>query len=97
MQVHVGHWWIMDDRGHGIAHRVAAIIPNLTEPNPVINYDFTGWIPLCACVLTSSTPRSEAVALFSTPAPHPDQPRCSTCEVMSPALDRWLTTTGAAR
>lgn len=96
MQVIVGDWWTMDDRGQGIAHRVAAVIPDLIEPNPIVNYDFSRWIPLCACGPATKAPRSESATLFSTFTPFPDHPRCSRCEVMSPALDRWLTSIGNA-
>lgn len=97
MQVSVGDWWTMDDRGCGIAHRVAAVIPDLVDRNEFVNYDYSQWIPLCACDPTVDTPRTESASMFSTFAPGPDHARCSRCEVMSPALDRWLTRFGAAR
>ncbi|MFV8227456.1 hypothetical protein [Mycolicibacterium fortuitum] len=97
MQVAVGDWWTMDDRGRGSAHRVAAVIPDLVDRNEFVNYDYSQWIPLCACDPVADAPRTASATMFSTFAPGTDRPRCSRCEVMSPALDRWLTRTEAAR
>lgn len=99
MRIQVGQWWSMDDRGQGTAHRVGALIPDLLAPTPPLAYDHSSWIPLCACGVPETTkdsgarlPRQESATLFSTHIPDADHPRCSTCEVMSPALDHWLDT-----
>jgi hypothetical protein len=93
MQILVGDWWTMDDRGEGPAHRVGVILPDLTMAAVprIITYDHSDWIPLCDCGPCHKGKRRESATLFSSFVPDSaDARRCSTCEVMSPALDRWL-------
>lgn len=93
MQILIGDWWTMDDRGEGPAHRVGAILPDLTvgAVPRLITYDYSHWIPLCDCGPGHKGHRRESATLFSTFVPHGvEDRRCSQCEVMSAALDRWL-------
>ncbi|SHU68697.1 Uncharacterised protein [Mycobacteroides abscessus subsp. abscessus] len=93
MAVLVGDWWTMDKRGRTEAHRVGAVLPDLlnTSDTNLPSYDHSSWIPLCACAPGLTKPRTESASLFSTfIAAQAEHPRCSACEVMSPALDRWL-------
>lgn len=92
----IGQWWTTNKRGEGTAHRVGAVIPDLTVGASMLTYDFTRWIPLCQCITRGRDEcghfraRSEYPAVFSTYQPAATHSRCSSCEVMSPALDRWM-------
>ncbi|KJR10285.1 hypothetical protein UG54_01530 [Gordonia sihwensis] len=98
MSPRVGEWWTMDKRGEGVAHLVGIVIPNLLiDPKfPLTNYDHSSWTPLCSSGDRRTDhaghlmPRTESASLFSTFVRSAEHPRCSTCEVMSTALHRWM-------
>ncbi|SLH41321.1 Uncharacterised protein [Mycobacteroides abscessus subsp. massiliense] len=77
MKVAVGAWWTMDKRGQGIAHRVGAVLPDLSSPTEqtFVQYDHSWWIPLCACGPrineARDKPRLESATLFSSYRPEP--------------------------
>lgn len=101
MRVHLGDWWTTDDDGKSAAHRVGAAFPDLrSAPNGderpraavMLTHDFSCWLPLCELQTPSTASRRRAhPAMFSTFMPWDDHERCSTCEVLSPAFDSWLT------
>lgn len=98
MRVKAGDWWTTDKRGESQAHRVATVIPWVadyageTEETAAVLRHSTNmdrWIPLCKCG-AQEKPRTESPALYSTFMPWDGHPRCSACEVLSPAFDKWL-------
>lgn len=85
----VGEWWGANGPDGCCVHRVAAIMPSLPASGEYLARSHSRWIPLCqimranevtAVPLTQSQPQSVVT-----------HDRCSTCEVLSGALDRWLT------
>lgn len=86
----IGEWWVTAKWGAGVAHRVGSLIPDLGRLPDGPDYDYTRWIPLCACdTLLPEGGRREAAALHSARQQETNA-RCSQCEVRSPAFDRWL-------
>lgn len=100
MRVHLGDWWTTDDGGESVAHRVGAAFPDLrSAPNGderpragvMFAHDYSSWLPLCELQTPSTaSERRTYPAMFSTFMPWDDHERCSSCEVLSPAFDSWL-------